>query len=124
MIFFGKVLQGKLIMSDLKIFNTFLANMKDCVVEIRIRKWRSKRSSEQNRLYWLWIGIMAKDFGYDVDELHASLRAKFLVDHSAKLPLVRSTTVLNKKEFTQYLNQIERLANEFGLILPRPEDLG
>lgn len=120
MIFFGKIQAGKLLMNNIKSFNDFLASQKEQVVEIRIRQWRSKRSLNQNNLYWMWLQIIAKELGYDTEELHNSFRALFLTDRSKKIPLVRSTAVLNKIEFSQYLEKIEREANELGIVLPRP----
>lgn len=123
MTFFGKTRDGKLILNDKKVFDNFIVKLKDSVVELRVRKWRNKRSIPQNSLYWLWVGIMADDLGYDPDELHQSLKAMFLIDKSKRVPLVRSTTVLNKLEFTQYLDRVERLASvELGIILPQPEN--
>ena len=122
MIFFGKTKNEKLILNDLKIYNGFIARLKDCVVEVRIRKWRTKRTSAQNRLYWMWLGIISNDTGYDPDELHSTFKGMFLTDRTKKLPLVRSTTVLNKIEFGQYLDKIEREAGELGILLPHPEE--
>ena len=122
MIFFGKIKEEKLVLNNIKKFNEFIGSLKDCVVEIRIRKWRKKRSLQQNALYWVWLQIIARELGYDTEELHNSFRAMFLIDRSKKIPLVRSTTVLNSTEFSQYLEKIERQANELGIKLPQPEE--
>lgn len=122
MIFFGKIEKGKLLFNNIKKFNEFINSQKDQIIEIRIRKWRAKRSLQQNALYWMWLQIIAQDLGYDTEELHNSFRAMFLVDRDKKIPLVRSTTTLNKIEFTQYLDKIEREASELGIVLPKPEE--
>ena len=108
-------------MNNIKKFNEFIASFKDCVVEIRIRKWRKKRSLDQNALYWVWLQVIAKDLGYDTEELHTSFKSMFLTDRSKKIPLVRSTTVLSVLEFSQYLEKVEREANELGIKLPQPD---
>lgn len=122
MIFFGKIQKGKLVLNNIKKFNEFLATQKDQIVEIRIRKWRTKRSLQQNALYWMWLQVIAQDLGYDTEELHNSFRAMFLIDRGKKIPLVRSTTTLNRMEFTQYLDKIEREASQLDIVLPQPEE--
>jgi len=122
MLFFSRIQAGKLLLNNIKNFNDFLASQKDGVYEIRIKKWRKKRSLQQNNLYWLWIGIIAKDTGYDGDELHTTFRGMFLTDESKKLPLIRSTTALTTMEFGQYLGKIERKMADMGISLPHPEE--
>ena len=122
MIFFGKIKDKKLVLNNVKKFKEFIASQKDQVIEVRIRKWRTKRSLQQNALYWMWLQVIAQDLGYDTEELHNSFRAMFLVDREKKIPLVRSTTTLNKMEFTQYLDKIEREASQLGIVLPQPEE--
>ena len=39
------------------------------------------------------------------------------------IKVIPSTTKLNVKEFSEYLMKIDVLAQDMGLILPRPEDL-
>jgi len=120
--FFGRIKQGNLILNDIKRFNLFIKKQKDCVVEVRVKKYRKQRSTDQNSLYWMWLGIIGDDLGYDADELHATFKAMFLTDLSKKLPLVRSTTALNTQEFSLYLERIDRQASELGIVLPHPED--
>ena len=122
MIFYAKTKDGKLTLHNLKEFNQFVEQLKESSIEIRIRKYRAKRSLHQNALYWVWLQIIAQDLGYDTEELHNSFRAMYLTDRSKKIPLVRSTTVLNKLEFGQYLDKIERQAGELGITLPQPEE--
>ena len=122
MLFFGKIENGKLRLNNRKKFDEFIVLQKAGVYEITVKKWRKKRSLDQNALYWMWLQIIAKDLGYDTEELHSSFKSMFLTDRSKKIPLVRSTTVLNKLEFAQYLKSIERQASELGIILPRLEN--
>jgi hypothetical protein len=46
----------------------------------------------------------------------------FLTDRSTKIPIVRSTTALNKLQFGQYMDQINKVAGEMEIILPTPEE--
>jgi len=119
MVFFGKIKNQKLTINNLKNFNRFISSLKNgCVVEIVVKKWRKKRSLNQNSLYWVWLQIISEDLGYTTEELHDSFRSMFLTDRSKKIPLIRSTTALNTLEFIQYLKKIEKEANELGIILP------
>jgi len=95
---------------------------------IEIRDDKDSRSVKQNRLYWEWISVIGGELGYTKDETHAILRDKFLgyTETTTKLSVIkelRSTTKLKVKEFKDYLEQIDILMSEYGIILPRPEDL-
>ena len=123
MFFLGKIKGGKLGIKNIKEFNNFIASFKEEEkLEIRIRKFRKKRTLPQNNLYWLWLEIIGENLGYEPEELHSSFKAMFLTDHTAKLPLVRSTTALTKNEFILYLDKIERKMAEMDIILPNSED--
>ncbi len=121
MLFFGKIKDKKLTLNNRKKYQEFIASQKDATYEIRIKKWRKKRSLSQNALYWVWLQIIAKELGYDTEELHTSFKSMFLTDRSKKIPLVRSTTALNVLEFIQYLKKVEKESNELGIILPQPD---
>ena len=95
---------------------------------IEIKDDKESRSVKQNRLYWEWISVIGGELGYTKDETHAILRDKFLgyTETTTKLSVIkelRSTTKLKVKEFKDYLEQIDILMSEYGIILPRPEDL-
>ena len=95
---------------------------KDGKFNIEIKRFRRNRSLQQNALYWSWLTIISIDTGYDKEELHTTFRSMFLTDRRQKLPLIRSTTALNKIQFGQYLNKVERVASELGIELPHPEE--
>jgi hypothetical protein len=95
---------------------------------IEIKDDKDSRSIKQNRLYWEWVSVIGGELGYTKDETHAILRDKFLgyTETTTKLSVIkelRSTTKLKVKEFKDYLEQIDILMSEYGIILPRPEDL-
>ena len=121
MLFFGKIENQKLRLTNEGKFKEFIADQKDGTYEITVKKWRKKRSLDQNALYWVWLQVIAKDLGYDTEELHTSFKSMFLTDRSKKIPLVRSTTALNTLEFIQYLKKVEKEADELGIILPHSE---
>lgn len=77
------------------------------------------RSSQANRLYWLYMDFIADQLGYDsAEDIHSAFKDLFLTDRSGILPLVRSTTSLDTKEFADYISKIIRKCAEMGIILP------
>ena len=95
---------------------------------IEIKDDKESRSIKQNRLYWEWVSVIGGELGYTKDETHAILRDKFLgyTETTTKLSVIkelRSTTKLKVGEFKDYLEQIDILMSEYGIILPRPEDV-
>ena len=98
----------------------------DVVITLR----SSKRTIDQNRLYWMWLNCIAKDgeLGYSAEELHIAFVQKFLgakhrIMYGEKVLNPPSTRRLSTTEFTEYLNRIETFSStELGIVLPRPED--
>jgi len=97
--------------------------------KVEIGLYKRNRSLAANNLYWMWITGIGKKLGYSTDEMHVVLALKFLPHvivewGGRKIELAKSTSSLNVKEFTEYLNQIEIFAStELGLNLPHPEDI-
>lgn len=103
----------------------YLMGMDGQRVEERIVKRRAKRSHRQNNAYWgLVITPFAEFLGYEPDELHEALKAKFLTEGNPDDPIrrVRSTTDLNTAEMEDYQAQIRRLAASLGCDLPEPNE--
>lgn len=100
---------------------------KTYTVEFTIK--RAIRTISQHRLYWLWLTCIAVETGNDKETLHEYFKQEFLgrltvTIFSTEVYPLRSTTGLNTKEFTDYLNKIQVFASsELGVILPLPEDL-
>lgn len=127
--FFGYVKDGQLtalnkgrIAQDLKTFP-------DCDVVVVIKK-RGKRSSKANAYYWAVvvkeIQLRFRELGHDVetDDVHEFLKQKF---HSEKIvtpqceviEVPKSTTEMNKDEFTEYLTRIiEWAASTLEIYIP------
>lgn len=96
---------------------------------IDFKKYRKRRTISQNRLMWMWYRCIEDNLGQDSDELHYILRLKFLPyktikvnKEPCKIPI--STTKLDTKQFTDYLEKIYIWASQEGIILLRPEDRG
>jgi len=121
---FGTVKQNKVILDDRKAFDACVCKLNDKRIELTISAYRKNRTTPQNKLYWKWIEIIANEVGEDdKDGLHNFFRAKFLIDKSKKLPIIKSTTQLTTKEFCGYMDKIERLVSQFGITLPHPDEV-
>lgn len=98
-------------------------NSYNCTVEIK--PYKKGRSNSQNRLYWSLLGIIAKDAGYEIDDLHTAIKVrflgtseKFIAGNLVTIP--KSTTTLNTREFTELIEKIYALGAEMGIVLPVP----
>lgn len=85
---------------------------------LRLEKPELKRSQQQNRFYWFYLGIISRETGNDEEELHEFFRAKFLPKKFAvikgktnahEVQIRMSTTKLTKAEFGEYLDKISSL---------------
>ena len=97
--------------------------------KMELKPYRKNRSLAQNSLYWQWITCIGNELGYIKDEMHAIMAHMFLpeklVEYDGKqIKQDRSTSRLNTKQFTEYLESIDRwAAGDMGIVLPSPEDL-
>jgi hypothetical protein len=96
-------------------------------VVVEMKPNTDSRSIKQNKLYWKWLKVF-EETGNTKDAMHNYLREMYLGCEFEKvrghtIKIIPSTTKLGVKEFSEYLLKIDILAQEMGLILPRPEDL-
>lgn len=89
----------------------------------------SKRSLNQNALYWEWVTVCAEYCGDTKEEMHTILKGLFGVKIHAKdlsgnpLRIPKSTSTYTKGEMVEYMFLIEQEATKLGIKLPHPEDL-
>ena len=94
--------------------------------EVSVKVKPDKRSVPANKLYWLWINCIANDLGDNPNDVHDIFRLKFLPYSESfklgeKLISLTSTTSLDTKEFSEYLDRIRAFASvELGISLPDP----
>lgn len=97
--------------------------------DVTVDRHKVRRSVPQNSLYWLWLQCISDETGGDREQIHEELKTMYLpTKHIRGLfdEVVRpmSTTALDTKQFTDYLDKIQVFASvELGIVLPRPEDL-
>ena len=128
------------------------AQTKNPLLQVEIKEHKKNRSVAQNSLYWTWVTVISNEFGLLKEDVHYDLKKRILVyiyerddegyaamiqavrkvhtegfkedaqalaDHIVKLT---STTNATTKQFTEYLQEIERDMQSKGIALPHPED--
>lgn len=105
-----------------------LTNFEGCEGVLVIKRKWNKRSTSQNALYWMWLGIMSKDIGHTEDELHVIMKGLHAPKKEVKVGnksymIPKSTQELSKGEFVEYLFHVETEASQLGIVLPHPSDL-
>jgi len=107
--------------------------------QLRDGKWlieigqANKRSEQQNRYYWgLVIPLVQngiKDLGTELtkEETHNFLKSKFNYteiinkETGEYIQVPRSTTILNKEAFSEYIAKIQQFSAEFlNVVIPDP----
>jgi hypothetical protein len=102
---------------------------KRCYVA-EIKPFRAQRSVKSNRLYWMWLNCISKETGNDSDTLHQYFAEKYLAWEpkeclDGEVVKRRSTTSLDNKEFSEYLEQIRmQMINDYAIVLPEPGEQG
>jgi len=92
------------------------ARFHDCLKDnegkvFRIEPEISTRSMSQNKLYWLYLGVIEHDTGNIANDVHeyyrrAFLQPKFIKVMGKEIKIPRSTTELTKNEFSEYMDKI------------------
>ena len=128
------------------------AQPKSPLIEVVVRNYKKDRSLMQNALLWLWQTVISEELGWSKEEVHYDMKKRLLVPiyerddlgYAGMIQAVRrvyaggsrddanamfkqivkltSTTDANVKQFTEYLNDIERDMMSKGISLPHPED--
>lgn len=119
------------IVQNRKPITTLFRSLKDGKYLIEI-SGADKRSNPQNRYYWgLVVPLIQKgikDLGTELtkEETHEFLKARFNVqelykDTGEQISIPVSTTRLNKEQFSEYIEKIQRFASEFlSITIPDP----
>lgn len=94
-----------------------------------IKQIRHRRTIDQNSLYWLWLKCLQDETGEDKERLHEYFKARYLGVSTVEVfgvdvQMSASTTKLDTKEMTHYLDRIQQFAlADWGIALPNPSDL-
>ncbi len=94
---------------------------------VEIKQYRKNRSTSQNKLYWLWLNVIADYTGDDPDDVHIIMKKRLL--GTIRRPVMgvleempNSTKKLTTEEFSSYLERLEQLCNLLQIVLPKPDD--
>lgn len=131
----GRIERGQLKIRNRKDLDAWASQQRDGEYTVVVERQHATRSLEQNALYHVgYVRPLAEHTGYTVKEMHAYLKARFLPTHKrqSKILLLHdqhgvvideyeidlsTTTVLNKVEFTEYLQAIDVFAADLGVIV-------
>ena len=83
--------------------------------------FRATRLTKQNALYWKWLTILTETDHF-IESLHQYLAQEHLGDSVEEIKaktilVIKSTTKLTTKEFSDYLTQVGAFAVDEGVIL-------
>ena len=86
--------------------------------QVIIKKRADSRSVEQNARLWSLYTSIGNYLGYTAEEVHQLMGFKFLLIEKYvgkdKITLVRSTTKLDVKDMSEYMEKIEAWASNMG----------
>lgn len=104
--------------------------------QIDIKRYKKKRSNNQNSLIHAWFEIIAQDSGNTLDRVKSCLKGLYLTrdmkdndgnvmcDHKTGevLTYVEDTHNLNTAEMAIFTEEVRLWAMEFGIYLPLPDE--
>lgn len=108
-----------------EILQNCIASLKDHMgYSVEIKPYKKSRTTRQNKLYWSLIGIIAKDKGYDTEDLHIALKIRFLGTTEKTIAgqvytVPNSTTKLDTRQFGELVDRVYALGAELGVKLPQ-----
>lgn len=127
--YFGHVTNGQLKIRDRKGFDAYLLQFEGKDVEIMVKRKKAKRSIDQNAFFHAWVNLLSDHTGYSKEEMKEILKNQFLSVEKVNaktgsiFKYTRSTASLNKNEFAEFCNDVQRWSiEEFNAILPLPNE--
>ena len=129
----ANISQGKLPTSVKRDIQQFLLENEGKLIELTLKKARSKRSEQQNSYYWAAvipiIRQALKDLGHKLtaEDTHFFLKQKFHFKRIANADgvdigeVAQSTTTMTKTEFCEYIDNIAQWSAEIlNIVIPEP----
>lgn len=95
-----------------------------------VKQYHRPRSTNQNRLYWMWLSVIESETGTPREDVHEFLKRKFLEPRTITvggetLKIPGSTTKLDTAEFCKYMDCVQQWAGEEqSTVLPDPSMRG
>lgn len=108
-------------------------------LNVECKPWRRTRSNEQNAMLWAMYEPLAEHMGYDREDIHEWMCGRMWGWKDIKVPKtprnpeglasvpVRTTTrdengkrsVIDAKEFSKFVDMVDRVAAQAGVYVPR-----
>lgn len=94
---------------------------------VEIKRLKSRRTLQQNALYWRWVHIVADETGNDAEDIHEAIKLKFI---TPELVTVLGETVPRRSTANKDIDAMAMLMNkmhawahtDLGIHLPLPEE--
>ena len=93
---------------------------------VTVKPYKSTRTLNQNDYYWRLVAELADYFGLkSKDEMHEVLLYKLLSEEkqikNLKVMTINSTTKLNQKQMSDYIERVKEFARGYGFKLGEEE---
>lgn len=94
-----------------------------------LKKREEDRTLAQNRLMWMWLGILSGELGYTKNEMHDVMCREILGTELRKgldgtdFEIIKTTRKLKIREMTDFLKTLDFTAGGLGIHLPYPADI-
>ena len=93
---------------------------------VTVKPYKSTRTLNQNDYYWRLVAELADYFGLkSKDEMHEVLIYKLLSEEkqikNLKVMTINSTTKLNQKQMSDYIERVKEFARGYGFKLGEEE---
>ena len=94
---------------------------------VEIKRLKSKRTLQQNALYWRWVHLIANDTGNDAEDIHEAIKLKFIepefITVFGETVPRRSTANKDIDAMAVLMNKVHAWAHtDLGIHLPLPEE--
>jgi hypothetical protein len=126
----GRVESGKFIPTDRAMFRSAFYAHEGKPVEVSVKRYRKRRSTQANAYYWGVVVAMIGDYVGESDPqtIHEMLKAAHNYEiktvDGKEIRIPQSTADLTTVEFKEYIERVTRWASEYlSLYIPEPNEV-
>jgi len=126
--FQASIENGKIRATKKDKLSDYLNTLEGEKITVDIKKWRNIRSNNQNAYYWFAIDLLT-DTGYTREEWHGFFKLHFLpkemkINGEVVGVTTGSTTNLDTKQFSEYMELIRQFAQEkVDIYIPQANEI-
>jgi hypothetical protein len=109
---------------DLKKFESRIKNLVKNKKKVELKEIRQSRSLSQNAYLHVCLSMFGIEFGLSIDEVKQMLKTEcqFMSYEKNGTIFLKSTSMLNTKELTAFIEWIRTFASQHGLYIPTSEE--